>query len=148
MAANTVKKTIYFLILACSSVAVFYAGIFFERSDMPLVHKLKFPLMLDGGEGQHDYLLPAGTSLYYDQAFSEGFVRYKIYVNVEGVLLESKEATEKFWLSPLTAFPVDKGQLKKLLKEYPLSKAELSEILKSNQITKEEIRELLAEYSQ
>lgn len=147
MGGNVTKRIAYFLILACVAVVVFYAGVFFERSEMPRVHKLKFPLMLAGGEGQHNYLLPAGTSLYYDQAFPEGFVRYMVYVNVEGVSLESKEPTEKFWISPLTAFPIDGDQLKTLLKEYPLTKAELSDILKSNQISKDEIRELLAEYS-
>lgn len=147
MAGNLTKKIAYSLVLACVAVIVFYVGVFFERSDMHRVHKLKFPLMLAGGEDEHNYLLPAGTSLYYDQAFPEGFVRYIVYVNVEGVSLDSKEPTDKFWISPLTAFPVDGDQLKRLLKDYPLTKAELSDILKSNQISKEEIRELLAEYS-
>lgn len=115
---------------------------------MPLVHKLQFPLLLAGaGSTHHNYLLPAGTSLYYDQAFPEGFIRYKIYVNVEGVKLESHEATEKFWLDPLTAFPVDAEQLPKLLTNQPLSKDELAAILKSGQISKSDIRALLEEYS-
>ena len=115
---------------------------------MPLVHKLKAPLLFNGaGTERHQYLLPAGTSLYFDQAFPEGFVRYKVYFNVEGVLLESTESTEKFWLDPLTAFPVDQAQLRKLLKDYPISKEELSTILKSGSISKDEIRQLLAEYS-
>ena len=119
-----------------------------KESAMPLVHKLKAPLLFNGaGTERHQYLLPAGTSLYFDQAFPEGFVRYKVYFNVEGVLLESTESTEKFWLDPLTAFPVDQAQLRKLLKDYPISKEELSTILKSGSISKDEIRQLLAEYS-
>lgn len=115
---------------------------------MPLVHKLEAPLLFNGaGSAGHQYLLPAGTSLYYDQAFPEGFVRFKVYFNVEGVKLESRESTEKFWLDPLTAFPVDQSQLRKLLNDYPISKDELSSILKSGSISKEEIRQLLAEYS-
>ena len=116
---------------------------------MPLVHKLKFPLMLSGGEDQADmhYILPKGTSLYYAQAFPEGFVRYKIYVNVEGVNLESTEATEKFWLAPLTAYPADAAQLKILLKNHLITKNDLAAILNSGVLSKNEIRSLLEEYS-
>jgi hypothetical protein len=115
---------------------------------MPLVHKLAFPLLLSGStDSSPNYLLPKGTSLYYDQAYPEGFIRYKIYVNVEGIKLESREATEKFWLDPLTAFPVDAEQLRKLLRDQPLSKDELASILQSGTISKADIRSLLEEYS-
>ena len=116
---------------------------------MPLVHKLQVPLLFNGaGSSEHQYVLPAGTSLYYDQAFPEGFVRYKVYVNVEGVRLESQEATDKFWLDPLTAFPPNEKDVQKLRSGYPLTKSELAAILKSGAISKQEIRELLQEYSQ
>ena len=36
---------------------------------MPLVHKLQFPLLLTGSDQDGQYLLPKGTSLYFDQAF-------------------------------------------------------------------------------
>lgn len=131
---------------AVGGIATHWYG---KEKKVPLVHKLSYPLMLAGaGSAEHSYLLPAGTSLYYDQAFPEGFVRYKVYVNVEGVKLDSHESNEKFWLDPLTAFPVAKPQLQKLLRDYPLTKNDLAEILKSGVLTKAEIRELLAEYSQ
>lgn len=138
--------------LAAVTAAVIAAAVthhFIKQfSAVPLVHKLQYPLLLAGaGSSGQSYLLPQGTSLYYDQAFPEGFVRYKIYVNVEGVKLESHEATEKFWLDPLTAFPVDADQLRKLLRETPLSKDDLAAILKSGKISKNEIRSLLEEYS-
>jgi hypothetical protein len=118
-----------------------------QEQKMPLVHKLQFPLLLTGSDqDSRQYILPKGTSLYFDQAFPEGFVRFKIYVNVEGIKLESHEATEKFWLDPLTAFPVDVNNLKKLLREYPLSKEDLSSILKSSSISKDEIKEVLSDY--
>jgi hypothetical protein len=122
---------------------------FSKESRVPLVHELKQPLMLTGaGSPNIRYLLPQGTSLYYDQAFPEGFVRYKVYINVEGVKLESREATEQFWLNPLTAFPVDAENLRKLLREQPLSKDELAAILKSGSISKADIRKLLLEFSE
>lgn len=120
-----------------------------KEHKMPKVHKLEFPLMLSGGAADSPpTILPKGTSLYYDQAFPEGFVRYIVYVNIEGVKLEPHEASEKFWLDPLTAIPFDKDSLRKLLATYPLSKADLSAILGSGQISKQEIRELLREYSE
>lgn len=134
--------------LAVAAISAALAIHFTKEPTMPLVHKLEFPLLLAGaGSTTHHYLLPQGTSLYYDQAFPEGFVRYKVYVNVEGVKLESREATEKFWLDPLTAFPVDAEQLRKLLRDYPLTKDDLAAILKSSKISKAEIRGLLEEFS-
>lgn len=121
-------------------------GVFMQTSKPPLVHKLKAPLMLAGGAANdHHHLLPAGTSLYFDQAFPEGFVRYKVYVNVEGVSLDVAPPTEKFWLDPLTAFPVGKEQLDKLLKDHPLTKDELRTLLASGALPKEDIKAVLEE---
>ncbi len=135
--------------IACvAAVSSFVTYRLTKESSMPLVHKLQYPLLLAGaGTNNQNYLLPKGTSLYYDQSFPEGFVRYKIYVNVEGVKLESHEATEKFWLDPLTAFPVTADQLRKLLREHPLSKDDLVAILKSGNISTDDIRSVLEEYS-
>ncbi|WP_284335726.1 hypothetical protein [Comamonas sp. NoAH] len=120
----------------------------YQEKSKPLVYKLEFPLMLTGaGEVKQTYLLPKGTSLYYDQSFPEGFARYKVYINVEGVMLEPKQVTEKFWLDPLTAFPIGAEQLKQLLFEYPLSKEDLVAVLNSKSLSKEDIRSLLEEYS-
>lgn len=115
---------------------------------MPMAHTLQAPLMFNGaGSASHQYILPEGTTLYYDRTFPEGFTRYKVYFNVEGVKLEPRESLEKFWIDPLTAFPIDQQQLRRLLKEYSLSKAELALILKSSSISKAEIRQLLSEHS-
>lgn len=157
MAANKAteklaKTTLWLCFVALGFVFGFIFRTYSESLTMPRVHKLQSPLLVtatntDGTADRHDYLLPAGTSLYYDQAFPEGFVRYMVYVNVEGVLLESKETNEKFWLDPLTAYPVSKDDLKKLLDSYPLTKSELASVLKSGSISKQEIRDLLEEYS-
>lgn len=131
-----------------SGLAGYFARTVMSEEKPPLIHKLKAPLMLAGGSvSKHNYLLPPGTTLYYDRAYPEGFVRYKIYVNVEGTLLDVAPPTEKFWLDPLVAFPVGKEQLKKLLESYPISKEELREILDSGTLSKEEIRQLLEEFA-
>lgn len=134
------------LLVAILSIAGSYY--FLEIKKMTKVHELQFPLMLQASEATGtNYLLPKGTLLYYDQAFPEGFVRYRVYVNVDGVKLESRQLDDPTLISPLTAFPVGKAELTKLLREHPLSKADLAAILKSGQLTKEEIRSVLEEFS-
>ncbi|BCL94787.1 hypothetical protein ACNRBS_06510 [Ralstonia pseudosolanacearum] len=123
----------------------FYA---LEKSKIPRAHKLQFPLALSGGTQDSPVsILPKGTSLYYDQAFPEGFVRYKIYINVEGVKLESQEVTEKFLIDPLTAFPFDNNSLQKPTLDHPLTKDDLTAILRSGTISKKEIQDPLTEFS-
>jgi hypothetical protein len=144
------KKILTFLTL------IFVAGIILvvikcyliENQKMTKVHILKFPLMLTGsGVAGKNYILPEGTTLYLDQAFPEGFVRYKLYVNVEGVDLPSETLNDPTMIDPITAYPVGNLELKKLLSEYPMTKDELASILKSGQLSKDEIKELLTEYS-
>ena len=139
---------LFLIMIALGGLVGFKMRSVMENEKIPLVHKLKAPLMLAGGDANdHQYLLPAGTSLYFDQAFPEGFVRYKVYVNVEGVSLDAVQPTDKFWLDPLLAFPVRKEQLGQLLKNYPLTKDELSKILASGALSKDDIKSLLEEYS-
>jgi len=112
------------------------------------VHTLEHPLLMTGAEvNSPPTILPKGTPLYYEKAFPEGFVRYKIYVNVEGIMLDTREPSERFWLKPMTAFPVQDEQLRDLLNTYPLTKEQLASILESGQISKTGIRTLLTEYS-
>ena len=132
-------------VAALSVAATFYI---LEIRRMTRVHELQFPLMLQGPvTSGTNYLLPKGTLLYYDQAFPEGFVRYRVYVNVDGVKLESRQLDDPTMVSPLTAYPVGKAELVKLLREHPLSKADLAAILSSGQLTKEEIRSVLEQFS-
>jgi hypothetical protein len=145
------KASSFFGMIAVATIAAsagYFSRAMMSNENPPMMHKLKAPLMLSGGAAsKHHYLLPAGTTLYYDQAFPEGFVRYKIYVNVEGTSLDVAPPTDKFWLDPLVAFPVGKEQLKKLAEDYPITKDELREILASGALSKDEIRNLLEEFS-
>lgn len=112
------------------------------------IHTLEIPLMLSGsGQTGHNYLLPEGTTLYYDKAFPEGFISYRIYVNVEGIDLPSTTLNDPTEIRPITAYPIDKASLLKLIREYPLTKEDLASILKSKYLSKEEILEVLTEYS-
>lgn len=143
------RPALHIAALALCAAVSFFVGGQMSESKKPLVHKLKEPLVLVGGGGaaMRTYLLPAGTSLYYDQAFPEGFVRYKVYVNVEGVDWEPKPTEEKFWIDPLSAFPVGRDQLADLIKNHPLTKEELRSILGGGSLSKDEIKAILKEFS-
>lgn len=145
-----IRPVLLVVVLAVGASGAFLLGKHIGESKKPLVHKLKEPLVLAGGEGEavRTYLLPAGTSLYYDQAFPEGFVRYKVYINVEGVDWEPKPTDEKFWIDPLSAFPVGRDQLAELIKNHPLTKEELRSILGGSSLSKDEIKAILKEFSE
>ena len=139
----------YLLVALISFAAGWTVFAYQSHVERPWVYKLEAPLMLAGGDaGNPPTLLPKGTSLYFDQAYPEGFTRFRVYVNVEGIKLKGREATEKYWLDPLTAFPVDQDQLHKLLKDYPLSRQDLEAILSSGSLSQAQIRELLQKYVQ
>jgi hypothetical protein len=115
---------------------------------MTRVHTLEYPLLFAGAkENAPLQLLPAGTTLYLDKSYPEGFTRYIVYVNVDHFPLETHELEDPTLITPITAFPLDKEDLKRLLTRNPISKEELASILKSGQLSKDEIRELLAEFS-
>ncbi len=93
------------------------------------------------------HLLPTGTTLYHDRDFPEGFTRYKIYVNVDRFPLPLSELDDPTSIVPITAFAIDKADLKRILARNPITKDDLAAILKSGQLSKQEIRALLDEYS-
>lgn len=135
-------------ILLLIGAGLFLSFQFMQEKKLPKVHKLTTPLLFGGANSSEvQYLLPEGTSMYFDQSFPEGFARYIVYFNVEGVKLDAVETNEKFWLDPLTAYPIDKDSLQILLEKHPLSKDDLRKILKSGSLSKSEIQNLLAEYS-
>jgi len=120
-----------------------------QDTNVTRVHRLEFPLMLTGsGVAGRNYLLPKATTLYYEQAFPEGFVRYRMYVNVEGIDLQSTTLDDPTTIEPVSAYPVAGAELRDLLADYPLSKDDLASILRSGQLSKDEIRDLLREFSE
>jgi hypothetical protein len=70
-----------------------------------------------------------------------------IYVNVDRYPLPTRELNDPNLIEPITAFAMDKADLKRLLDRNPVTKEDLAAILKSGQLSKQEIRELLAEFS-
>ena len=126
------------------------AGATYQKfgAKMTKAHTLKFPLLLSGEEKAGPlYLLPTGTTMYLDQTYPEGFSRYIVYVNVDRFPLPTHELSDPTSIRPITAYPMEKEDLTRLLSRNPVTKAELAAILNSGQLTKAEIREVLAEYS-
>lgn len=133
----------------------FVAGILFTHlthfnlsgKQMTKIHTLKSPLLLTSeNEGKVPSMLPAGTTMYFDRSFPEGFTRYKIYVNIDRYPLELTDLDDPTLIIPLEARPLDKPDPQRLLKEYPLTKADVEAILRSNRLSKEEIRKILEDY--
>lgn len=144
------SRRIFIVAAILTCITIFTLSTYYQsgQKKMTKVHTLKFPMLLAGPEGNGPFqLLPKGTTLYYDQSYPEGFTRYMIYVNVDKYPLPTRELSDPTSIEPLTAFPMDKGDLKRLLDRNPITKQELSSILNSAQLSREEIRELLAEYS-
>lgn len=144
------RRTVFLAAIAAMAIFLFVITGLYKRSFnmSQRIHVLTQPLMLEGStDAGHNYLLPAGTTLYYDQAFPEGFIRYRIYLNVEGVNLPSEILADPTEIRPISAYPVDKSSLIKLLKEYPVTKSELASILKSGELSKQDIREVLIQFS-
>jgi hypothetical protein len=132
------------LVAACFSIRAHYP----LGQKMTKVHTLEFPMLLGGPGGNGPYqLLPKGTTLYYDQSYPEGFTRYMIYVNIDRYPLSLTELSDPYSIDPLSAYAMNKGDMKRLLDRNPITKDDLTAILKSSQLTKQDIRELLVEYS-
>lgn len=112
------------------------------------IHELEFPLLVSSDrESKITHLIPAGTTMYFDQAYPEGFTRYKVYVNLNRLPLGLKELSDPTAILPMEGAAPTGDDLKKLLSSYPLTKNDLEAILKSGKVTREEIKTLLAEYS-
>ena len=133
-------------IIICALVGTI-AFFFWSHHKMPKVHKLESPLLLASEDQSNSlHILPKGTTLYFDQAYPEGFTRYKVYINIDRMPLKLEELSDPTLIVPLDAYAPDKEDLKKLLRDYPLTKNDLESILKSGKISKEEIKEVLTDF--
>lgn len=143
-------KTLFAIAYTLFGILIGGLGLYAYQKTQPLlVHKLESPLALSGGTANTPpSTLPAGTALYYDRAFPEGFVRYKIYVNVEGIKLESHPATGAFPIDPLTAFPLGRDEARASGISHQLTKQELSSLLRASRLSKQDIKDVLVELSQ
>lgn len=110
---------------------------------MTKVHTLKAPLVLVSDEPTKNlHLLPAGTTLYFDQSYPEGFTRYKVYINIDRMPLPLRDLSDPTEINPIEARALSKSDLAKALRDYPLTRQDLEAILQSKHLTTEEIKEV------
>ena len=111
---------------------------------MTKVHRLKMPLILASDTPTKNlHLLPAGTTMYYDRSFPEGFARYKVYINVDRMPLTLVELDDPTEIDPIEARALDKNDLIRALRDYPLTRTDLEAILNSKHLSHQEIQEVL-----
>ena len=112
--------------------------------------KLLEPLLLNAeGETKYFHMLPVGTPMYKDYSFSEGHIRYIVYINVKGEF-QSEEviSDKKNLIDPIWGETVKKDDLKQLMAETPISKDDLARILKARKITREELAQILRDWEE
>ncbi|MFY0574897.1 hypothetical protein ACN28S_11475 [Cystobacter fuscus] len=146
------KRTTAISLAFATGIAVGLSIFFWRTGQMEergQIHVLETPLKIaTDTQAKQYYLLPAGTTLYYDGAMPEGFTRYKVYVNIEGKALSLAPMEKPGLIAPLTAYPLDKDELLALLAAYPLDKEDLTRILHSIPATRRDIIEILNSYKE
>ena len=129
--------------VTCISLILFL----WNRNNMTKIHYLKAPLILASNEPTKNlHLLPAGTTLYFDKSFPEGFTRYKVYINIDRFPLPLRDLADPTEIDPIDARPMEKSDLIKALRDYPLTRPDLEAILKSQHLSRDEVKEVLTEY--
>lgn len=111
------------------------------------IHKLKSPLILTSESPTRNlHLLPAGTTLYFDKSFPEGFTRYRVYINIDRMPLPLTDLTDPTEIDPIEARAIDKAELDTAQRDYPLTRQDLEKIINSSQLSREQIKEVLANF--
>lgn len=111
-----------------------------------MVHVLEAPMVLRANDmGDHLHLLPKGTTLYYDRSFSEGFSRYKVYVNIDRTPLALTTLADPTMVAPIDAAWMDADERKRAQAQLVPTKEELRALLASGALRRSELEALLAE---
>ncbi|QJI42469.1 hypothetical protein HKK52_16515 [Pseudomonas sp. ADAK2] len=146
------KKRIYLglALLVLVNAAVLAAVVLSNVSSAYGRHMIKTtePLLIEGRNGdEHDYVLPIGTTLYYDKSYPEGFDRYWVYLNHKGVIAHEEVPMKPEYggalIDPLWLSNIDADTLKDLFKRFPLSKEDIAAAVKANQITRGDLADIL-----
>lgn len=104
------------------------------------IYVMKEPLIAFSNEPFRSIgVLPAGTTLHYEQTFPEGFDRYRVFVNIEGSQFPLHDVPREDLVDPLTSFAAEEAQA-------IISIERLKELLTSLGVTKADLEALLANY--
>ncbi len=94
---------VIFVILGAFILGYFYCAL----PKREFVYELKKPLHIESNDKTHEYYLPPGTVLFYEDTFPEGFIMYRVYIDVHGYPFRLKKAERKGLKAPLTTFVHD-----------------------------------------
>lgn len=136
------------LMLANIGVLVFVVLNSLSKSHGVPMIKTKEPLLIEGSNGDDNaYVLPLGTTLYYDQSYPEGFSRYWVYFNHKGVIagdeVPMKPEYRGSLIDPLWLSNVDADTLKEMFKRFPLSKHDIAAAIKANALSKDDLADII-----
>jgi hypothetical protein len=144
-----------YLILSVMTAAAFLCGMFFQKVGVPAMSKttylkLQEPLLLESeGKSQDFHVLPAGTALYKDRDFPEGFTRYIVYLNIKAEVAAEEIVSDKPNLvAPIWGHPVQRDDLPFLLANTPVTKDDLVRILKARKMSREELAQIVREWKE
>ena len=127
------------------ALAILFISLIIGCSNMlnKKVHVLQHPLRVASENQNQYYMLPKGTTLYYDDSLPEGADRFYVYINIEGSPLELKNLERSDLIIPLTAYPFEDKDIVNLVKDYPVNKKDLSKILNSEFLSKDDAQEII-----
>jgi hypothetical protein len=135
--------------------AAFFYGMIFQKFGVPAMSKTSYlklqePLLLESdGKSQDFHVLPAGTALYKDHDFAEGFTRYKVYINIKAEFAAETVVSDKPNLvDPIWAHPVQRDDLPFLMSDTPVTKEDLVRILKARKMTREDLAQIIREWKE
>lgn len=98
------------------------------------------PMIIENEAGSVNYLLPKGTTLYFNKSMPEGYLQYIVYFNYKGKPLDGIGTDG---INPAWIYDIEKNDAEKLINSHPLSKKDLEAILKSNSFSKQELIEII-----
>jgi len=115
----------------------------YQNMSTKKIHVLQKPIRIASENSSQYYLLPSGTSLYYDSTLPEGHDRFTVYLNVEGTELKLNDNNPSDLIDPITAYPFEHEDIIDLLNNYPASKKDIMKILKAQPISTEDAQDII-----
>lgn len=141
--ARPVRAALFVIGAAFGALLVAMAWLFHPLYKSTKVYVLDAPMVLStDATSAHVHLLPKGTTLYFDDAFAEGFERYRVYVDIDRTPLVLKELDDPTRIAPIRARMMEDDDLQRAPHKPVLSKQELRAILGSGSMTRDEIEAL------
>ncbi len=131
------------LIVISFSVLLIVIILGYQNMPESKIHVLQQPLRIASENNTQYYLLPSGTSLYYDSTLPEGPDRFTVYLNIEGTELKLIDNEPSDLIDPLSAYPIEHEDIIDLIKNYPATKNDIKQVLKTKPIDIEDAQEII-----